>query len=106
MYRGANAQRHFDTETRGYQKLRDHATVVENIVQFYGGYVQNGKYFLILEYADCGSLEDLFLQVEQPSTGEEILDFWNEMFGIIQALFRIHSILSPEGLSESDVFRG
>ena len=99
VYRGINARKHFETETLAYQRLKGHKLRVENIVQFYGGYIQDGKYFLILEYADSGSLEDVFQQIEKPSTGQEILDFWNEMFGITQALFTIHQIL-PEGSTE------
>ena len=79
---------------------------LDNIVQFYGGHIQDGRYYTVLEYADSGTLEDFFQQFDKrPGSAEEILDFWNEIFGIARALHLLHQI-QPEELQNTQKILG
>ena len=60
---------------------------------------------MILEYADVGSLEDLFQQRQPPSTAEDVCDFWTAILGLTEALYKLHHIVSGES-SDPSIFQG
>ncbi len=64
----------------------------KSIIGFYGSYVQDGSYNVLLEYADRGTLEDYLQSTPPPTTGEDIFKFWSALFNIIQALHLIHNV--------------
>ena len=62
---------------------------------------------MLLEYADRGTLENYFFNVSPPTTGDDILRFWEALLEITKALCNIHSLKPgkdvPSGL---DILQG
>lgn len=72
-----------------------------NIIGFYGGFVCQGTYNLILEYADFGNLDDYMKQTPPPSTTQEKVIFWDNFLAVINGLVKIHG----EGEDNPDIFQ-
>ncbi|KAL8282842.1 hypothetical protein RB597_010200 [Gaeumannomyces tritici] len=53
---------------------------------------QNGRAALLLEYADGGSLEDMFHRNNRPFTRQGVLDMWDELVKLFRALHSLHQI--------------
>jgi hypothetical protein len=64
----------------------------DHIVQYLGSFEQNGRCFMVLEYASRGSLLDLFREGEPPSTPEERRYFLYGMMGLIKAIDKIQNL--------------
>jgi serine/threonine protein kinase len=64
----------------------------KSIIGFYGSYIQDGSYNILLEYADRGTLEEYLQNTPPPTTGEDIFKFWSALFNVIQALHLIHNV--------------
>ena len=63
---------------------------------------------MLLEYADRGTLEQYFNTVQPPSSGEDILKFWCELFKTLRALAAIHNVQPSDSAASSDssIFQG
>ena len=72
-----------------------------NIIGFYGGWVCQETYNIILEYADLGNLDDYMARTRPPSTTQEKVTFWENFLAVINGLVRIHG----EGEDDPDVFQ-
>ena len=90
-YRTQDAEKYFHNEVSAFRKLRQ-AGKHRNIIGYHGCFIHNGTYNVILEFADKGTLEKYFAQEAPPTSGEDIIAFWREMFAIIGALMSIHGI--------------
>lgn len=64
----------------------------ESIRRFCGSYIHGDEFNIILEHADKGSLEDYFRNESPPSSGPDILGFWEGLFQLIKGLKAIHSV--------------
>ena len=64
----------------------------EGIIKFYGSYDHGNKSHILLEFADKGTLDDFFRTETPPSRGNEIVDFWENLFKLIKGLKAIHSV--------------
>ena len=62
------------------------------MVKFYGCYLHNGRYNVLLEYANFGTLEDYFSQVNTPRSGRDIVVFWEGLLQILEPLMTIHDL--------------
>ena len=60
------------------------------MIAFYGSFEYRGSFNILLEYADGGTLEDVFQSEARPRNAQDILDFWSNMFEPIKAVFAIH----------------
>jgi hypothetical protein len=76
------------------------------LIAFHGSFQQCGTYNVLLEYADCGTLEDYFAKTYPPSSGEDIITFWERLFNVIKALSKIHDVRPPKGAGGPDIFQG
>lgn len=74
-----------------FQKLNGAGEPVPNLIGFYGAFKQNDSFHVILEYANGGTLEDYFKEVQSPKEGDDILRFWENFFQVNHALVRIHT---------------
>ena len=88
-YRGPDAEQNYNTEKAAFQKLQQ-TGLQDNIVSFYGNFVRDKTYNVILEYADEGTLEGFLKKTQPPSTSKDIISFWNSLFGIYLGLTAIH----------------
>ena len=107
-YKTKDAEQYYKNEVGGFEKLRSGGGLDPNMIGFYGSYIQDENYNVLLDFADEGNLEQFFRKTGQPSA-EDILPFWRELFNVIKPLMRIHEI-SPNGSAESpaemQIFRG
>lgn len=85
----------------------DRAEPTPGLIVFYGGFQHRDTYNILLEYADGGTLEDVFQKLDPPSRGFEINAFWRSFLEIFKGVEGIHE-LSRDGqdLKGSKVFQG
>lgn len=63
---------------------------------------------MLLEYADRGTLENYFNTTQPPSSGEDIMKFYRELFKTLPALVAIHGVQLNNSVASSDspIFQG
>ena len=61
-----------------------------HIVGFYGGFILDGTYDILLEYADKGTLEEYLASTPPPCTARDIITFWQSFLRVTLGLSRIH----------------
>ncbi|KAF8848375.1 kinase-like protein [Acephala macrosclerotiorum] len=85
-----DAQNDYQNEVNVLRKLNlnNHP----HIIHFYGNFKYGNTYNVILEYADQGNLEEYFKTQPPPSLPEDIVKFWNNLFGILKALHTLHMV--------------
>ncbi|KAF5010237.1 hypothetical protein FDECE_3596 [Fusarium decemcellulare] len=64
----------------------------EYIIKYLGSFEQNDRCFMMLEYAEGGSLLDLFKGDKFPHTHDELMHFWSSLMGLFKAINRIHNL--------------
>ncbi|KAM3071948.1 hypothetical protein ACMFMG_008416 [Clarireedia jacksonii] len=99
-YCGKDARTSYDKEVAAFCRL----TKAEGIIGFYGSWKQNGRYNILLEYADVGTLETFLLHTDPPDKDSDIIDLWESVFQLLQGLLKIHHEAVPNGGQNS--FRG
>jgi serine/threonine protein kinase len=108
-YKTKNAEQYYKNEVEGFKRLSSTGGRLDpNMIGFYGSYIQDDSYNVILDFADEGTLEQYFRNPGQPSA-EDILPFWRELFNVIKPLVRIHGISpksSAESPAEMEIFLG
>ncbi|KAH8649812.1 hypothetical protein BX600DRAFT_418752 [Xylariales sp. PMI_506] len=83
----------YQTEVEALTLLRMDPS--ENLVRFYGSFRKDNQGYLLLEYADGGSLQDLFRKAELiPKTATEVKLFWTSLLKSLRGLDRIHQWMS------------
>ncbi|KAK0651080.1 hypothetical protein B0T16DRAFT_403139 [Cercophora newfieldiana] len=90
----------FENEVDIYANLSDNDFT--HIVRYYGSFVQNDRFTMILEYASGGTLLEYFKNTPHPSTSSERKNFWMAFFELLAALERIHEL----GKAKNIVLRG
>lgn len=100
-YFTSEAEIYYNTEVAAFMNIG----VTSNIIKFHGSFTRGDSYNVLLEYADKGNLADYFKNESPPSEGEEIIQFWEAMFMLIDALRRIHQV-GPGDSDEPGVFQG
>lgn len=95
IYHSHEAQEHIETEIEAFVRIGSS----EAIVTCYGGLKQESQqgpaFALILEYADCGTLEDFFQNDSPPSTQKDMIAFWENLNRIALALYDVHVVHIP-----------
>jgi hypothetical protein len=64
----------------------------DGIIRFFGSYIHGPERHILREFADKGTLEELFKRETPPSHGIDIVKFWESLFQVIEALKVIHSV--------------
>ena len=107
-YKTPNAERYYNNEVDGFRNLNGSGGHHPNIIGFYGSFVRNGTFNVLLEYADRGTLAQYFDTVSPPSSGKDILKFWRELSKTLGALTAIQSVQpsNPATSSTSQTFQG
>ena len=90
-YQTNEAKYYYDNEVRAFKSLKRRGRRCRALIMFYGSLVLNGRYNILLEYADGGSLEDYFERTKSPKSGKDIADFWANLCSVIEALIAIHN---------------
>lgn len=90
------ADRIFRNEFNAFTKLQN-ARSCENILGYLGSFQstteQGMTYTIILEYADKGTLLDIYRRNQPPITFEEVRTFWSGIMKIVKALMVVHHTL-------------
>src|SRR2546423_9385737 len=91
-YRSKDAKEHYNSEVRAFKALMHGDSLGKSIIGFYGSYIQDGTYNVLLQYADRGTLEEYLATTPSPTTGEDIYRMWSGVFNLIKALKSIHDV--------------
>ncbi|KAH0539072.1 hypothetical protein FGG08_004370 [Glutinoglossum americanum] len=97
-YKNKDAKQYYKNEVDGFKRIQSGGWFDPNMICFYGSYIQDDSYNVLLDYADRGTLEEHFQRSGQPPA-EHIIPFWRELFSVIKPVMRIHEV-SPDGLAE------
>ena len=64
------------------------------LIEHYCSFEHDGLFNIIIEYADGGNLQELFSSsdIDPPSRGQDIFEFWDGLLELLQGLHLIHSI--------------
>ncbi|KAF2687076.1 kinase-like protein [Lentithecium fluviatile CBS 122367] len=89
-----NDHHHYD-EVQAYKDMRTEHDVMSNMVRFFGSWKQGHTYYMLLEYADGGTLESFLQDTAPPTKREHIIMFWERMFDLIKLIARIHKHPNP-----------
>ncbi|KAH7313156.1 hypothetical protein BKA65DRAFT_517427 [Rhexocercosporidium sp. MPI-PUGE-AT-0058] len=100
-YSTTDAQKYYDNETSAFDQIGKHP----HIISYFGSFTRSGTFNVILEYADKGTLKEYFEKQLPPSSGEEIIKFWEGLFQLIDALWRIHTV-NGDAIEGPQIFRG
>ncbi|KAM0546040.1 hypothetical protein ACHAPJ_011054 [Fusarium lateritium] len=63
----------------------------DHTVQYLGSFEQNNRCYVMLEYANGGSLLDLFRKDTRPQTEQEIHRFWMGLMSLLKGINRLHN---------------
>ena len=99
-YRPPEAETYIKLERSAFMKLRYGDLPPANIIEYYGSFVRDGTYNIILEYADRGTLDDYMRTTPEPKSFSEIMTFWDRFFAVMQGLVHIHSTLGSIPLEQ------
>ncbi|KAL8908992.1 MAG: hypothetical protein Q9171_005222 [Xanthocarpia ochracea] len=92
-YRTPEAKKYFENERDAFVQLRYGGKPPANIVEYYGSFVREGTYNIILEYADRGTLDDYMKNIPEPKNITDITEFWTSFLHMIRGLVHIHGTL-------------
>jgi serine/threonine protein kinase len=76
----------------------------ENIVGYYGSFVQNGTFNLLLQFADGGNLLDYYGNTPPPTDPADVRRFWRSLFSVFKGLHAVHRIAPSIG--DAGEYRG
>ncbi|KAL8851616.1 MAG: hypothetical protein Q9221_003453 [Calogaya cf. arnoldii] len=94
-YRTPDAKKYFENERNAFIQLRYGGRPPDNIIEYYGSFVRDGTYNIILEYADRGTLDDYMRTTAEPKTTSELRTFWERYLALICGLVHIHGTHGP-----------
>jgi serine/threonine protein kinase len=77
---------------KAFKALIPGGSLGKSIIGFYGSFVQDGSYNILLEFADRGTLDHYLDTTSPPTTGEDVYKLWNALFNVIKALKSIHDV--------------
>jgi serine/threonine protein kinase len=70
----------------------------ENLVRQLGSFSQNDKFVIVLEYANGGTLLDIFQANHLPRNLTRMKEFWRNLMRLLFALDKLHSLrISKDG---------
>ena len=93
-YRGTDAKDQYTAEREAFMRLRYDSKPIPFVIAYYGSFIDQDTYNIILEYADKGNLEKFLKSTRKPSTKEEVIEFWDRFCSITHGLAHIHGIPS------------
>lgn len=88
-YITAAAATTYAREVEAFRRLQQQGGET-GIIGFHGSFTRGDEHHVLLEYADKGTLEEYFKKETPPVDPEEIINFWEALFKILDALNRIH----------------
>lgn len=93
-YPKSEIEHSFKNELKAYTSFQYHGNehyVPEYFLEYYGAFKQNDKGFIILEFANEGSLLEFFKSNKVPRTREELRGFFENLSGLLDGLRILHA---------------
>lgn len=82
----------YDNEITAFTNLQNIRSSSNNIIRYFGSFMQSNKYSLVLDFANGGSLLEFFVNNRPPETAEDRLSFWKSYSGYFRGAYRIHQV--------------
>ena len=89
-YLGPDAKEQHKAERDAFIRLRHNDKPSPFIIAYYGSFVDENTYNIILEYADRGNLEQFMEAMPPPSTAENMIELWDRLCKISHGLAVLH----------------
>ncbi|KAK4178481.1 kinase-like domain-containing protein [Triangularia setosa] len=89
------AEETFTNEGVAYMALEnfsEQAHASKYFLEYYGSFKQNGWGYVLLEYADQGSLHEFYSQNHTPHDLSEVYDLWEAMLKLLDGLTLLHHL--------------
>lgn len=86
----------------GFFATLDNTETSGSFIKSYGQYEQGDTLNIVLEFMDLGSLTDYMRNNPRPQTAEEIIDLWESMQGLLDALSSLHQGHTSENQNENE----
>ncbi|KAK3942690.1 hypothetical protein QBC46DRAFT_425116 [Diplogelasinospora grovesii] len=88
----------FENEINAYVAFvnRDRDTASQCFLQYHGSFRQNGRGFILLEYANQGSLDDFFSRNDIPCQRSHHYELWRELRNLVAGLRFFHNLEKSE----------
>ena len=82
----------FVREKKAFTRLIKDGQSPPHIIEYLGSYDQDDVRYILLEYADIGTLDDYFRKTPPPTSERDITDFFAGLFALIKGLCRVHQL--------------
>lgn len=82
----------FVREKLAFTRLIKNGQPPPHIIEFLGSYEQADVRYILLEYADIGTLDDYFRKTPSPTSERDIIHFFDGLFNLIKGLCRVHQL--------------
>ena len=106
-YNTPDAEDYYQNEVSGFLNENVRGGSNTNIIGFHKSFIWHGTYNVLLEYADRGTLEQYYNIVDPPTSREDIVKFYRELFKILPALAAIHGVrVQPSHSGSASRFQG
>ncbi|KAL8740664.1 MAG: hypothetical protein Q9190_006661 [Brigantiaea leucoxantha] len=89
-YWGPDAKDQHRAERDAFMNLRYNNTPTPCVIAYYGSFIDDGTYNIILEFADRGTLEEYMETTSKPTSIEDMIEFWDRLSDISHGLAFIH----------------
>lgn len=92
-YVGARAESYYNRETGNFRRLySSNRKGLPGLIDYLGAFKHGNSYFLLMELAEHGSLEEFLRHENPPRDAQGTLTFWRKMMDVLGALARIHDL--------------
>ena len=96
-YTGDRYRTLYQNEEKALTTLQRSGTQSEHVVGYYGSFIQNGKFSLLLEFADGGNLLDYYRSTPKPMGASDTKQFWWSLLGVLKGLHYVHQVSPDDG---------
>ena len=101
-YPTVDAQKYYENEAAAFDKVGHNN---DNLIKYYGSFVRGNIFNLLLDHADKGTLRRVFEKEDPPTSSEDIIQFWEEIFKLTHSLACIHAV-EPFAPGGPQIFQG
>ncbi|CAM1507875.1 Fc.00g047230.m01.CDS01 [Cosmosporella sp. VM-42] len=84
----------WEREINAFAKIRHE----DNIVKYIGAFEQNNKCVVVLEYANGGTLRELFQRNQQPQSRPEVIYLWESLVKLLNPIHHLHHLGAGGGV--------
>lgn len=88
-FSGPDGKQFFEAEKIAHRRVVMSGQPIDNFAKHYGSYTYRGEYFLLLQYANKGTWEQI-MRNPPPERQKDILHIWRSLLSLAKAVDRIH----------------